>query len=85
MFLFLGADPCTGWLDDVVARDARGFVLTGSSAGSDRLLETNVPGVYAAGDVRAGSMKRCASAVGEGATVVSLVHERLAAATAAAS
>ena len=78
-FFFLGADPCTAWLDDVVARDPRGFVLTGSAAGSDVRLETNVPGVYAAGDVRAGSMKRCASAVGEGATVVSLVHEHLAA------
>jgi thioredoxin reductase (NADPH) len=84
-FFFLGADPCTGWLDDVIARDARGFVLTGSDAGSGRRLETSVPGVYAAGDVRSGSMKRCASAVGEGATVVALVHERLAAATAASA
>jgi thioredoxin reductase (NADPH) len=77
LFFFLGADPCTTWLDDVVARDARGFVLTGSDAGADGRLETSVPGVYAVGDARAGSMKRCASAVGEGATVVSLVHEHL--------
>jgi thioredoxin reductase (NADPH) len=79
LFLFLGADPCTDWLGDVVARDPRGFILTGSDAGSDGLLETSVPGVYAAGDVRAGSIKRCATAVAEGATVVRFVHERLAA------
>jgi thioredoxin reductase (NADPH) len=79
LFLFLGADPCTDWLDDVVARDSRGFILTGPDAGGDGLLETSVPGVYAAGDVRAGSIKRCATAVAEGATVVRFVHERLAA------
>ena len=78
LFLFLGALPCTDWLGDVVARDAKGFVLTGPEAGADGLLETSVPGVYAAGDVRAGSIKRCATAVGEGATVVRFVHERLA-------
>jgi thioredoxin reductase (NADPH) len=78
LFLFLGAVPCTDWLGDAVARDSNGFVLTGRDAGSDGLLETSVPGVYAAGDVRAGSLKRCATAVAEGATVVSLVHERLA-------
>ncbi len=78
LFLFLGASPCTDWLGDVVARDADGFVLTGRDAGADGLLETNVPGVYAAGDVRAGSIKRCATAVGEGAMVVRFVHERLA-------
>ncbi len=81
LFLFLGADPCTGWLGDVVARDAKGFVLTGEEAGASGLLETSVPGVYAAGDVRSGSIKRCATAVGEGATVVRFVHERFAAAT----
>jgi thioredoxin reductase (NADPH) len=53
-------------------------VLTGAPAGADGLLETSVPGVYAAGDVRSGSIKRCATAVGEGAMVVSLVHARLA-------
>jgi len=76
LFLFLGASPCTDWLGEVVARDSRGFVLTGPEAGADGLLETSVPGVYAAGDVRAGSIKRCATAVGEGATVVRFVHER---------
>jgi thioredoxin reductase (NADPH) len=78
LFLFLGAAPCTEWLGDVVARDEKGFLLTGGEAGADGLLETSVPGVYAAGDVRAGSIKRCATAVGEGAAVVRFVHERLA-------
>lgn len=77
LFLFLGASPCTDWLRDVVACDERGFVLTGNDAGADGFLETSVPGVYAAGDVRAGSIKRCATAVGEGAMVVRLVHERI--------
>jgi len=78
LFLFLGAAPCTEWLGDTVARDPKGFILTGPEAGADGLLETSVPGVYAAGDVRAGSIKRCATAVGEGATVVRFVHEHLA-------
>jgi thioredoxin reductase (NADPH) len=78
LFLFLGAMPCTEWLDDVLARDGDGFILTGADAGAEGLLETSVPGVYAAGDVRAGSIKRCATAVGEGAAVVQFVHERLA-------
>jgi thioredoxin reductase (NADPH) len=82
LFLFLGASPCTDWLGDVVARDSHGFVLTGPEAGAEGLLETSVPGVYAAGDVRAGSIKRCATAVGEGATIVRFVHERLAPASA---
>jgi len=77
LFLFLGATPCTDWLGDTVARDANGFVRTGPDAGADGLLETSVPGVYAAGDVRAGSIKRCATAVGEGAAIVRFVHERL--------
>ena len=77
LFLFLGASPCTEWLGETVARDAKGFVLTGPEAGAEGLLETSVPGVYAAGDVRAGSIKRCATAVGEGAAVVRFVHERL--------
>ncbi|HEV2753585.1 MAG TPA: FAD-dependent oxidoreductase [Solirubrobacteraceae bacterium] len=80
LFLFLGASPGTGWLDDVIACDADGFVLTGASAGAQTLFETSVPGVYAAGDVRSGSLKRCATAVAEGATVVRLVHDRLASA-----
>ena len=78
LFLFLGAAPCTEWLGDVVARDSDGFILTGGEAAADGLLETSVPGVYAAGDVRAGSIKRCATAVGEGGAVVAFVHERLA-------
>jgi thioredoxin reductase (NADPH) len=77
LFLFLGASPCTDWLDDVVARDPDGFILTGPDARADGLLETSVPGVYAAGDVRGGSIKRCATAVGEGATIVRFVHEHL--------
>jgi thioredoxin reductase (NADPH) len=78
LFLFLGALPCTDWLDDVVARDDKGFVLTGPAAGADYLLETSVAGVFAAGDVRSGSTKRCAAAVGEGSMAVQLVHARLA-------
>jgi thioredoxin reductase (NADPH) len=74
VFCFLGAAPCTDWLGDTVARDEHGFILTGGDAG---LLETSVPGVYAVGDVRAGSIKRCATAVGEGAMVVRFVHERM--------
>ncbi len=77
LFLFLGAAPCTAWLGDCIVRDEKGFVLTGAEAGAEGLLETSVPGVYAAGDVRAGSIKRCATAVGEGATVVRFVHERM--------
>lgn len=79
LFCFLGAVPCAEWLGETVARDEKGFVLTGSDAGAGEMLETSLPGVYAAGDVRSGSTKRCATAVGEGATVVRLVHERLAA------
>jgi thioredoxin reductase (NADPH) len=77
LFLFLGASPCTDWLGTAVARDDNGFVLTGPEAGAGEALETSVPGVYAAGDARSGSLKRCATAVGEGAAVVRLVHERL--------
>jgi thioredoxin reductase (NADPH) len=77
LFLFLGARPCTEWLDGAIERDADGFILTGSAVDSDDLLGTSVPGVYAAGDVRAGSTKRCATAVGEGAMVVQLVHAHI--------
>ena len=77
LFLFLGASPCTEWLDGTVARDEKGFVLTGPEADAKGLLETSVPRVYAAGDVRSGSIKRCATAVGEGAAVVRFVHEHL--------
>jgi thioredoxin reductase (NADPH) len=82
LFLFLGAQPCTEWLDDAVARAADGFILTGDAAGADNLLETSVPGIFAAGDVRSGSTKRCAAAVGEGSMAVQFVHEHLAAAAA---
>ena len=78
LFLFLGALPCTGWLDDTVGRDRNGFILTGAAANVDNLLETDVPGVFAAGDVRSGSTKRCATAVGEGAMAVQFVHAHLA-------
>jgi thioredoxin reductase (NADPH) len=79
LFCFLGALPCTEWLDDAVARDDRGFICTGDAASADLLLETSLPGVFAAGDVRSGSTKRCATAVGEGAMAVQFVHKRLAA------
>jgi thioredoxin reductase (NADPH) len=78
LFLFLGALPCTDWLAGAVARDAHGFILTGAAVNADKLLETSVPGVFAAGDVRSGSTKRCATAVGEGAMAVQLVHGHLA-------
>jgi len=84
-FVFIGAMPHTDWLDGVVARDARGFILAGSDAQAagwplkrdPYLLETSVPGVFVAGDVRARSIKRVASAVGEGSMAVSLIHEYL--------
>jgi thioredoxin reductase (NADPH) len=78
LFFFLGADPCTEWVGDAVATDEHGFILTGEAAGAGGPLETSVPGIYAAGDVRSGSTKRCATAVGEGAAVVGLVHRHLA-------
>jgi thioredoxin reductase (NADPH) len=77
LFLFLGAEPCTDWLGDTIARDANGFILTGTAANHDNLLETSVPGIFAAGDVRSGSAKRVATAVGEGAMAVQLVHAHL--------
>jgi thioredoxin reductase (NADPH) len=88
VFIFIGAAPLTGWLDGVVARDERGFVLAGPDLAEDHLadwpldrppyhLETSVPGVFATGDVRAESAKRVASAVGEGAMAVMFVHRYL--------
>jgi thioredoxin reductase (NADPH) len=83
LFVFIGALPRTDWLGDRVARDDHGFVLTGPDVAAldawslERapfLLETSVPGVFAAGDVRRASMKRVASAVGEGSSSVSNVH-----------
>ena len=79
LFLFLGARPCTEWLGETVARHEDGFILTGDAAGAAGLLETNVPGIFAAGDVRSGSVKRCATAVGEGSMAVQFVHKHLAA------
>jgi thioredoxin reductase (NADPH) len=92
LFFFIGAQANSGWLQGTVELDERGFVLTGreldySALEEDSwrersrepyLLETSLPGVFAAGDVRSGSIKRCASAVGEGAMAVRLVHQYLA-------
>jgi thioredoxin reductase (NADPH) len=80
LFVFIGATPCTAWLAGTVALDADGFVLTGERvAGGERphpsFLEASRPGVFAVGDVRSGSVKRVASAVGEGAMAVRLVHQ----------
>ena len=90
LFLFIGAAPLTNWLDGIVVRDGRGFVVSGpdlSVEGErprgwelDRMpyhLETSVPGVFVAGDARSESAKRVASAVGEGALAVMLVHRYL--------
>jgi thioredoxin reductase (NADPH) len=90
LFIFIGAAPKTGWLDGLVARDERGFILSGPDLMRDGkrpkgwrpdrdpfLLETSVPGVFVAGDVRHGSIKRCASAVGEGSIAVQFVHQYL--------
>jgi thioredoxin reductase (NADPH) len=79
LFVFIGVSPHTGWLGNGVALDERGFVLTGRDAGAPLHLESSRPGVLAAGDVRSGSIKRVASAVGEGAMAVSSVHQHLAA------
>ncbi|WP_275785431.1 FAD-dependent oxidoreductase [Pararhizobium gei] len=90
LFLFIGADPNAGWVSDRVLTDDKGFIVTGQSF--DRLcpftrkplpLETSLPNVFAIGDVRAGSTKRVAAAVGEGAAVVSQIHAALSAMTAA--
>jgi thioredoxin reductase (NADPH) len=85
LFLFIGADPNTGWLDGSgIALDRNGFILTGQDAGKapgDRPrkeLETSLGGVFAIGDVRAGSTKRVAAAVGEGAAAVAQIHAFLA-------
>lgn len=86
LFLLLGAVPNVGWLPASVARDPKGFVLTGDQTPVDAWvdgrppgsLESCVPGIFAVGDIRSGSMKRVASAAGEGASVIPLVHARLA-------
>jgi thioredoxin reductase (NADPH) len=90
LFVFIGAAPCTDWLDGVVQRDSRGFVVTGPDLlvegrrprgwplqRDPYYLEASVPGVFAAGDARASSVKRVASAVGEGAMAIQLVHRYL--------
>lgn len=87
LFIFIGATPSTEWLGDTVQRDERGFLCTGPDVDADRpwplerdrfLLETDVPGVFAVGDVRQGSVKRVASGVGEGSICVQFVHRHLA-------
>src|SRR5215218_2599151 len=90
LFIFIGAAPKTAWLDGVVERDERGFILSGPDLmregkrpdgwRPDRdpfLLETSIPGIFVAGDVRHGSVKRCASAVGEGSIAIQFVHQYL--------
>jgi thioredoxin reductase (NADPH) len=90
LFVFVGAAPCTDWLGKVVRRDENGFVLTGPDLLKDGqlpsdwplerqpyFLETSIPGIFAAGDVRGQSVKRVASAVGEGAMAVTFVHRYL--------
>lgn len=91
LFIFIGAEPRTNWLEGVVERDARGFVLTGPDLLREgkrpkgwvldrdpKLLETSIPGVFAVGDVRFGSIKRVASGVGEGSIAIQFVHQYLA-------
>jgi thioredoxin reductase (NADPH) len=86
LFVFIGADTDTGWLPEEIALDRRGFVMTGADArasgrwSSDRdpyLLETTVPGIFAVGDVRSGSVKRVAAGVGEGSMAIAFVHQYL--------
>ena len=78
LFFMIGAAPNTGWLDGLVDLDEKGFILTGRSAGAESDgYATSCPGVFAVGDIRAGSVKRVASAVGEGSVVVSAVHSYL--------
>ncbi|MEH1804337.1 FAD-dependent oxidoreductase [Nostoc sp.] len=90
LFIFIGASPKTDWLDSVIQRDTQGFIITGpdlvhngksprgwSLERSPFLLETNIPGIFAAGDVRYGSIKRVASGVGEGSIAIQFVHRYL--------
>jgi thioredoxin reductase (NADPH) len=91
LFIFIGADPCTEWLDGALAKDDDGFLLTGGELEVTHLdadtgmggrpalpLETSLPGVFAVGDGRSGSIKRVASAVGEGSMAVRVIHQYLA-------
>ena len=86
LFVFIGAQPATGWLAGQLAEDASGFLITGAGVPDDKLdgagrmplfLETSRPGIFAVGDVRSGSVKRAATAIGEGSMAVRLVYERL--------
>jgi thioredoxin reductase (NADPH) len=90
LFVLIGGEPRTGWLPEDIVRDRGGYVVTGQDLLRDRgspeawsldrppmLLETSVPGVLAAGDVRRGSVKRVASAVGEGSIAIPLIHSYL--------
>jgi thioredoxin reductase (NADPH) len=91
LFIFIGAEPQTDWLSGITQRDANGFILTGMDLVQNRqrrsqdclldrqafLLETNIPGIFAAGDVRHGSIKRIAAGVGEGSTAIQLIHQYL--------
>ncbi len=86
LFVFIGAQPATGWLDGQLAQDENGFLLTGTNVpvpaldpavGAPLFLETSRPGIFCVGDVRSGSVKRCATAIGEGSMAVRLVLERL--------
>ena len=94
LFILIGSQPRTQWLGGSLARDQRGFILTGPDLPGDTTahwppgrpplpLETSLPGVFAAGDVRWGSVKRVASAVGEGAVTIPLIHRYLETMTAA--
>ncbi len=91
LFIYIGAEPQTDWLDGVIQRDAHGFIRTGQTLAQDGerasgwtlarapfLLETSEPGIFAAGDVRCGSVKRVAAAVGEGSIAVQFIHQYLA-------
>jgi thioredoxin reductase (NADPH) len=87
VFSMIGAKPCTEWLPDGIARDNKGFIMTGAAVADSPLwraskhqptpMETSLPGIFAAGDVRSGSVKRCASAVGEGGMAIAGIHLRL--------
>jgi thioredoxin reductase (NADPH) len=90
LFIFIGAMPNTNWLEGLVMRDEKGFILSGSDLMKDGkppkgwqldrppgLLETNVPGIFVVGDVRKGSVKRVASGVGEGSIAIQFVHQYL--------
>jgi thioredoxin reductase (NADPH) len=91
LFVFIGAEPHTEWLDGVLCRDSKGFIITGGNLSKDGkrppgwpldrdpfLLETNIPGVFAVGDVRDGAVRRVANSVGEGSIVLYFVRQYLA-------